>query len=675
MKPFLRLAAALAAVAGLRGADSGPSPALADLPFSGPPLVGANDTVPPPAPVTPTPEQLQAIQAKLAEFKAAIQALKDARADDDLIVDAEAGGWVVENVLRVPGGFINRGAIGRCLTILNDGLRRAALIKAGTADWPHHQGRVTRAYRSAVDGTAQPYHLSIPAAYDPSRPIPLYVYLHGHSHDTPDLGLSQVGGGDGVAAGLGGSGTYIRVEAFGRGNNSFRWAGETDVQEVIASVRRRYNIDPNRILLAGFSMGGAGTWQIGLHSPDEFCGLEVDAGVIGSRLNLNDLTPAGRAANAPYGIMIDHALNVTNVPTVGYAGANDAQLASSTSIRTQLGREGFTIARTSQYVFSGQDIAALFLANPGQSHSHATGATLRLITEFNAANLRRGRVAPDHLRFVTYTTRYNRDYWITVDGLAQQFARASVDAVRDPAEATYTITTSNVSRLTLTAAAAARNLVIDGDALAVGPGDAHRFVRLSGHWQIASGEVTGLRKEHNLQGPLNDAFLDAFLCVAPTGTANHSAAADQAAQELDRFARMFARDFCGEARIKEDRALTAADIAQNNLVLFGDPGSNQVIARIADQLPIKWTKERIEVGGKSYSAADHLPVLIYPNPLNPRRYVVINAGLSAQGNRGPAGYGDYAVLKLHRLPDGKLAPETVDEGVFDESWQLPPDRR
>ena len=645
--------------------------ALEDLPFAGTPKVAAGDTVPPPSPVTPTPVQLQAIQAKLAEFNAVILALKDAKADDDLVVDAEAFGWVVENVVRVPGGFINAGAIGRCPSILDDGLRRAAQIKAGTAAWPQAKGRVNRAYRSSVDGTAQPYHLSIPASYDPAKPIPLYVYLHGRSHDTPDLGLTWVGGND-ASNSAGGNGAYIRVEAFGRGNNSFRWAGETDVHEVIASVRKRYNIDPDRILLAGFSMGGAGSWQIGLHNPDLFCGLEVDAGVIGNRLNLDDLTPSQRASNSTYWIMIDHALNVFNVPLIAYAGANDAQLASSTSIRTQLGREGFTIRRTSQYQFSGQDINAIFLANPGQGHSHATGETARAINEFNAANLSRGRVAPDRLRFVTYTTRYNRNYWITVDGLRTHFARASVDAERDSAKENYTIRTGNVSRLRLTGTSAARKITIDGEPLRVEPADSLLLVRNGDHWQSTDLTApTGLRKEHNLQGPVNDAFFDAFLCVAPTGQPNNALAGEQGKQELNRFAQMFARDYCGEARTKDDTAVTADDIANNNLVLFGDPGSNRILRQILDALPIQWTGDSLVVGKKAYSSADHVPVLIYPNPLNPRRYVVINAGLSAQGFRGPTGYGDYAVLKVARQAEGPLSTEIVDEGVFDESWRLP----
>ncbi len=663
-------------LASLLVATSFAQPINEALPFAGAPRVGANDTVPPPAPVSPTDEQLKTIKAKLAEFRVALAALQAAGVKDDLVVDAESYGWVVENVVRVPGGFIDAPSIGKCVTILNDGLRRIADIKAGTAAWPTNKGRVNRAYRSAVDGTAQPYRLSIPASYDPAKPIALYVYLHGRSHDTPDLGLTWVGGNDNASGNNGGGGggarNYMRVDAFGRGNNSFRWAGETDIFEVIASISQRYNIDPNRILLAGFSMGGAGSWQVGLNNADMFCGLEIDAGVIGNRLNTAGLTPAQKAANSTYGLVIPHALNVFNIPLVGYAGANDAQLASSTSIREQLGREGFTIERTGQYRFTGKDINALFLANPGQGHSHATGETAAQIDQFTADNFARGRVVPDHIRFVTYTTRYNRSHWVTVDGLQQHFERADVDAQRDATKATYTVKTTNVSRLILTDTATAQKISIDGDTLNVKSAASLLLVRnAGGHWQTATATAdTGLRKQHNLQGPITDAFFDSFLCVSPTGQAFNALAAERGQQEQARFAAMFARDFCGEARSKNDTAINAADIAANNLVLFGDPGSNKVLAQIAAKLPIQWTKDSIKVGGKTYRAAEHVPVLIYPNPLNPKRYVVINAGLPAQ-TRGAAGFGDYAVLKLTRQADGQLTTETADEGVFDESWQLP----
>ncbi|MEO7412460.1 MAG: PHB depolymerase family esterase [Opitutaceae bacterium] len=632
------------------------------------------------SPVTPSPEEITKLRAKLEQLNAAVQSLKDARFDDDLIVDVEATAWVVHNTLRVPGGFVTGGTLPGLLTASDDALRRAGEIKSGTAAWPKIKGQVKRAYRSAIDGTAQPYTVSIPASYDPTKPTPLYVYLHGRStpggnQANPDLAWGQVGGSDRENPERGGGAravNYIRVNAFGRSNNSFRFAGETDVLEVIASVRQRYNIDPDRILLAGFSMGGAGSWQLGLRMPDLFCGLEINAGVIGSRLNLDGLAPAARAATVSYGITIPHALAVANLPLVAFAGETDTQLAASVSIRDQLVREGFKIEQTSQYVWKGTDIDALFLVHPNAGHAHPTGETQRLRDEYNAANFARGRVVPDHVRFVTHTTRYNRSFWVTVDGLERHFERADVDAQRDPAKANFTIKTHNISRLTLTDTAAAKTIAIDGVTLNVKPAATLLLVRDGDRWQIANPAAhTGLRKEHKLQGPINDAFFESFLCVNPTGQAFNAVAAERGQQEQDRFAKMFTRDFLGEARAKDDTAVTEADIANNNLVLFGDPGSNQLIAKIAGKLPIKWTKESIIVGGKTYSAAEHVPVLIYPNPLNPQRYVVINTGLTAQG-RGAASYGDYAILKLTKRADAPVTAETVDEGVFDESWQLPP---
>ena len=60
-----------------------------------------------------------------------------------------------------------------------------------------------------------------------------------------------------------------------------------------------------------------------------------------------------------------------------------------------------------------------------------------------------GRQIPDHIRFLTYTTRYNRDYWVTLDGLEKHYDRAEVDAKRSDDRAQYDITTKNLTRLVL----------------------------------------------------------------------------------------------------------------------------------------------------------------------------------------------------------------------------------
>ena len=91
---------------------------------------------------------------------------------------------------------------------------------------------------------------------------------------------------------------YIRLEVFGRLNNSYRWCGETDVLEAMESVQARYTIDPERIVLRGFSMGGAGAWGMGLHHPDMWVAFEAGgSGAGGSASGFKKrsaVVPAGR---------------------------------------------------------------------------------------------------------------------------------------------------------------------------------------------------------------------------------------------------------------------------------------------------------------------------------------------------------------------------------------------
>ena len=99
----------------------------------------------------------------------------------------------------------------------------------------------------------------------------------------------------------------------------------------------------------------------------------------------------------------------------------------------------------------------------------------------------------------------------------------------------------------------------------------------------------GLHKRHGLQGPIDDAFLDSFVFVSPTGTPLAPAVAKWVAGEEARAIKEWRREFRGEAQVRDDSEVSDAEIAASNLVLWGDPRSNRILARIADKLPVKWT--------------------------------------------------------------------------------------
>jgi len=60
----------------------------------------------------------------------------------------------------------------------------------------------------------------------------------------------------------------------------FDWEewGRLDAMEVLADARSRYAHDPNRTWLTGHSMGGHGTWNLGLTLPDQWAAIAPSAG-------------------------------------------------------------------------------------------------------------------------------------------------------------------------------------------------------------------------------------------------------------------------------------------------------------------------------------------------------------------------------------------------------------
>jgi hypothetical protein len=199
-----------------------------------------------------------------------------------------------------------------------------------------------------------------------------------------------------------------------------------------------------------------------------------------------------------------------------------------------------------------------------------------------------------------------------------------------------------------------------------------------GQWQASQVHLKAakLRKQHNLQGPIDDAFMDSFLFVRPTSQCWSENASRWSNGELTRAIEHWRRHFRGEARVKNDTEVTPQDIAQSNLVLWGDPASNVLLGRIAKQLPIRWTQDEIVAGDDRFPAADHALIAIHPNPLNPSRYVVLNSGFTFRdyaylnNARQVPMLPDWAVVDLNTPANAIWPGKIAAADFFDEQWQL-----
>lgn len=146
------------------------------------------------------------------------------------------------------------------------------LTAATTA--PVSPGRHEVTFTSSWDASTQPYQLFIPKSAPPrdTRGRPLLVVLHGRGVDhhawfnlTPILKHAESRG-------------WLVTAPYARGNVFYRGPAERDVLDVVADVARAHKVDPARIHLAGHSMGGWGTFWIGLRNPQVFASMAPMSG-------------------------------------------------------------------------------------------------------------------------------------------------------------------------------------------------------------------------------------------------------------------------------------------------------------------------------------------------------------------------------------------------------------
>lgn len=649
------------------------------------PAVGQYE--PPPA-KPPDPATLKAIAAKTEKLERALATLRKNNVRDPGLAETEifhkAAVWIVRH-----NEYYQPAAGEWTLEILDHGLLRASQLAQGEAPWLQQTGQeIARAYRSRVDGSVQPYAVTLPADYgkDNKKKWRLDVVLHGRDSTITEVKfLYQHGSGKTAPKDQ----DFIRIDIYGRGNNAYRWAGETDVFEAIdnfIAVERFFGrerlIDMNRLVLRGFSMGGAGAWHIGLHYPDRWAVIGPGAGFTVTHGYIKGLPkplpsfqePCLRVYDAA-----DYAENASNVPVVAYSGADDPQMDAARQIEARLKKAGIPMTH---------------IVAPGLGHSFPPEWQKKAEAEYSKyAGPNKGRSEyPPKVRFVTYTLRYSTCAWVEILALERHYEKTLVDA--DKTDAGFTVKTANVRGLRLglpDIAALPQKVKIDGQDLEVRPyrsalANVGVYLERSGtNWQAVLPQKMYVdhlrrpRKSSGLQGPIDDAFMESFLCVRGTGKAWRETTQKYAETNLQRFADVWNKFLRGELPIKDDVDITEEDINTKHLVLFGDPASNSLIAQVLGALPLQWTKEGVTLAGKTY-AADHVPALIYPSPLNSGRYVVINSGhtFHAADFRGTNALlyprlGDYAVLKPIATEKDPTAAELVTAGLFDDLWQVKKD--
>ncbi|MEO7889642.1 MAG: hypothetical protein ABIW19_06520 [Vicinamibacterales bacterium] len=663
-------------------APQAPSPATATAPGATPGRGAAPPAQFPPLGTGLNDADKATLQAAVDQLASKIVTLKK-RYPTGALSDRVADVEIYLDAVRRPLEYDERLYAGRGSTpvvyaqqTLATGNTRADQLAKGQTPWMTESG--VRGFYSRIDGSAQPYVLTMPDQYEATarRLYRLDVFMHGRDDTVLEqqfMTKSTTGyNSKPFAAGA----DRFMLQPYGRYTNASRLAGEIDGLEAIESVGKAYPIDQDRIVMAGFSMGGASAWSYIVHFADRWV-----AGAPGAGFTETEVFLRGDLRRQPQNAVqrklwhmydsTDYAVNTFNVPVVAYSGGIDGQKQAADAMATAMLAENLTLEH---------------IIGPNTGHAYEPGARQQLQDRLDAIAAK-GRVAvPKQIRFTTWMLRYNKMFWLTVDGMEQEWERARADASIE--DAGIKLTTSNVTALHLSfdagqapfATGITAKVTIDGTTLTL-PSVARDkslkagLVKNNGAWRVGDLPSSGLRKVHGLQGPIDDAFMDAFIFVRPTGTPFNAALGQWAQQQADYATSEWVHFFRGEPRVKQDTQVTDADIAANNIALFGDPSSNAVYKRLAARLPIVWRADGVQVGDKKYPATN-APVFIFPNPLNPRKYVVINSGFTfhdqANNDMQAPKLPDWAVVDITKPTNNyRYLPLYVEsQGFFDEMWKL-----
>ena len=559
--------------------------------------------------------------------------------------------------------------------------RYLELAARGTDPYPLAKNEiVNRGYRSPISERLQGYAIYLPPDYDPARSYPLYIALHGGSSNG-NLFLGVVLGNnmdwETYDAHLYDDYTprwspeWIVVAPTGFGQIMWRWMGEQDVLDVLGDVQRHYAVDPNRVVLGGLSNGGVGAYAIGMRHAWRFAQVQAMAGApsweqyLGGRMETDE-----RRAVRPWSGM-HLAQNSVNTTFNYYHGLTDTGPMRPRYVeeftRHLQSLDGVPV--NEKWFDAGHDILY-------RVHRHG-----RVYERLDAVRDPR----PARVRVATGDYRAARQHWLTVtrirDYPAMVEARGAVEG--------STLTLTMDGKVDAVSLEVADMPLPDGDVrIRVGEAEVYRgpkaalgtrlhLARIDGGWRTGFPPGDGLRKRPGLSGPVMDAYFQRMIHVYGTRDAAHTEDLREAAQRGARGWPLWSWDL--SQQVVADTELTEAMMRSAHVVLYGSPGDNAVLERVAGALPIRVEPGAVVVGSERYEGDDVGVRFVYPNPLAPQRYLIVQAGVTPRavrsGNEIPEFVPDYLVYDGRTVsgPQRRVTgPKPVRAmGYFDDRWRLP----
>ena len=208
-----------------------------------------------------------------------------------------------------------------------------------------------------------------------------------------------------------------------------------------------------------------------------------------------------------------------------------------------------------------------------------------------------------------------KSYWAKIDGREDENFNATIDAIVWGQSIFVKIKNVDAYSLYLSQITMDYNRPVEilenGQSLGFITGP--KFSKKSAKYQNAV-----YVKNETMSGPVWDAFADPYVVVWGSG--------GDSAQTGNN--KRMAKSLANSGPCVADTNVPDNLMSSHNLVVIGTAETNQWLAKVADKLPVQIKDGKVLADGQSYEKADMGSILIYPNPLNPAKYIAVFTGTS-----------------------------------------------
>jgi hypothetical protein len=480
---------------------------------------------------------------------------------------------------------------------------------------------------SDMDGSVQYYAVNPPTNSD-DKPA-LFLSLHGAGVEA----ISQ-------AQAYGHKNWGYIVAPTNRRPYGYNWEnwGRLDALEVLDIAKEKFNIDENRVYLTGHSMGGHGTWHLGINYSDKFAAIGPSAGWIsiwGYRIKPSNITSdVGKVLMRSTKQSDTYALS----PNLKQNGIYIIHGSEDDNVRPEQ-------AKSIIDTISGFHKNYIYHEEPGAGHwwdnSDEPGddcVDWAPMFDFFAHQSVPGKERIKIINFATYNPAISsKNYWVEIINQIEQQKLSKIDIRLEPGNRKFIGTTNNIE-----------SLAIDASMLI---SDEHVSVELDNQMlteiNLDDDKKIFLKKENDKWGISNDPDKQNKY---PSRTGNFREALNHNVifvygtngnDEENRWAYEKARYDAekiwyqgnGSIEVIKDEEFDPVKYKDRNVILFGNSETNSAWNSLLKDSPVQVNDGEIIIGKKKYSGGDYACLMVRPRTDSKFASIGVVSGTGAEGMR------------------------------------------